>query len=210
MWLAWAAALLVGVAGGGAVAVLAHGHRTTGPPPAPPLHDVATWAAGVRPAPGFRLADQRGTPFSLGDLRGRPVILTFIDPLCRNLCPLEARVLDAAVRQIPAARRPSIVAVSVDPWGDDAATFADDRVHWQLPAEWRWGVGTKAQLAAVWHDYAIGVQTTKTTLAGVTVRNVSHTEASYVVDASGHERALLLYPFRVADVLATLRRIGAA
>jgi protein SCO1 len=210
VWFVWAAALVVGVVGGGGVAVLARSHPAAGLPPAPALHDVATWGAGVRPAPDFRLVDQRGTPFSLGDLRGRPVIVTFIDPLCRNLCPVEARVLDAAVLQLPAARRPAIVAVSVDPWGDTATTFAEDRAHWRLPAGWRWGVGTKSQLAAVWHDYGIGVQVTTKKLVGVTVRNITHTEASYVVDASGHERALLLYPFRVSDVVSTLRRIGAA
>jgi cytochrome oxidase Cu insertion factor (SCO1/SenC/PrrC family) len=211
VWLAWAAALVVGVAAGGGVALLVRSHgRTAGPPPAPALHDVATWAAGVRRAPDFHLVDQHGTAFSLGGLRGRSVIVTFIDPLCRNLCPLEARVLDTALRQLPPARRPQIVAVSVNPWGDTAATFAEDRAHWQLPADWRWGVGTKPQLAAVWRDYAIGVQVATKKLAGVTVRDVSHTEASYVVDASGHERALLLYPFRVSDVVSTLRRIDGA
>jgi cytochrome oxidase Cu insertion factor (SCO1/SenC/PrrC family) len=208
IWAFWAAALVlgIGVGTGVAVAVGAHGHART-PAAAPPLHDVATWKAGVRPAPDFRLVDQYGTRFSLGDLRGRPVIVTFIDPLCRDLCPLEAKILGEAVARLPAARRPAIVAVSVDPWGDSKTAFAEDRIRWRLPSSWRWGAGTETQLRPVWKDYAIGVRTTEKTIAGVTVRRVDHSEASYVVDGSGDERALLVYPFRVADVLATLRRL---
>jgi cytochrome oxidase Cu insertion factor (SCO1/SenC/PrrC family) len=209
IWALWAAALLVGVGAGTAVAVAVRGHaHARTPAAAPPLHDIATWKAGVRRAPDFRLAYQNGTRFSLGDLRGRPVIVTFVDPLCRDLCPLEAKILGEAVARLPAARRPAIVAVSVDPWGDSKTAFAEDRVRWRLPSSWRWGVGTAAELRPVWKDYAIGVRTTKRTIAGVTVRRVDHSEASYVVDGSGYERALLVYPFRVADVLATLRRLG--
>ena len=39
------------------------------------------------------------------------------------------------------------------------------------------------QLAAVWKHYGIGVSVTTKTLAGVTVRNIVHTEAAYLIDA---------------------------
>ncbi len=45
-------------------------------------------------------------------------------------------------------------------------------------------------------------------IAGVTVHDVSHTEASYVVDSAGNERALFLYPFRGRDMAAVLRRLS--
>src|SRR6202012_5969118 len=48
-----------------------------------------SWPAGRRAAPSFELRDQNGRPVSLAAYRGRPVIVTFVDPLCRNLCPLE-------------------------------------------------------------------------------------------------------------------------
>jgi protein SCO1/2 len=206
VWGLWALALSVGIGAGAAVALVHRGHAPA-IRSAPPIHDVATWAAGKRPAPDFRLTDQNGTPFSLRDLRGKPAIVTFIDPLCRNMCPLEAKVLTNAIRQVPAAERPAIVAVSVNPPGDTKATFADDRTHWKLPAEWRWGAADEPTLAKVWKDYAIGVQTTSKTIAGVTVQEVEHTEAAYVVDATGHERALLLYPFTADDVVASLRQL---
>jgi cytochrome oxidase Cu insertion factor (SCO1/SenC/PrrC family) len=204
------AALVVGVALGGGLALASrHGGRAVARA-APPLRAVATWPAGARPAPGFRLADQHGAPFTLASLRGRPAIVTFIDPLCRNLCPLEAKVISTAVGRLPASERPRVVAVSVNPDGDDAATFAADATRWRLGRDWRWGVAPRATLARVWKRYGIGVRVASVTLAGVTVHEVEHTEASYVLDAAGDERALLLYPFRVTDLVHVLRSVAAS
>src|ERR1700681_3175823 len=52
------------------------------------------WPAGQHRASDFRLTDQSGRDVSVTAYRGRPVIVTFIDPLCRNFCPLEAQVLN--------------------------------------------------------------------------------------------------------------------
>lgn len=175
--------------------------------PAAPITAVATWGAGVRHAPGFRLTDQRGAPLSLASLRGRPVIVTFIDPVCRNLCPLEAKVLTTAVQRLPAAERPAIVSVSVNPWANTAVNFRQDATHWRLGAGWRWGVGTEQQLAAVWRSYGIVVEVMKKVVAGVTVRSIVHTEGSFVIDGAGNERALFLYPFTAGDISEALRRL---
>jgi cytochrome oxidase Cu insertion factor (SCO1/SenC/PrrC family) len=173
--------------------------------PAAPFSAVATWKARARPAPGFDLVDLRGAALSLTSLRGRPVIVTFIDPVCRNLCPLEAKVLMRAVARLPAADRPTIVSVSVNPAEDTAVNFTQDAVHWRLGGAWRWGVGTERQLAAVWRKYGIEVQVMKKVVAGVTVRSVVHTEGSFVIDQAGDERALFLYPFTAADIALPLR-----
>jgi cytochrome oxidase Cu insertion factor (SCO1/SenC/PrrC family) len=174
---------------------------------AAPIAAVATWRAGARRAPNFALADQHGKPLSLVSLRGHPVIVTFIDPVCRNLCPLEAKVLSKAAARLPLAQRPTIVSVSVNPGADIPANFKQDAVHWRLAPGWRWGLGSKAQLAGVWHSYGIEVEVVKKVVAGVTVRSVVHTEGSFVIDRTGHERALFLYPFTARDVEQTLRRL---
>ena len=70
------------------------------------------------------------------------MILSFIDPVCRNLCPLEAKVLNDAVAKLPASSRPAIVAVSVNPWNQTAADLRLDREKWKLSPEWRWALGT--------------------------------------------------------------------
>lgn len=196
-----AAAALIGIAGGAAIALVA-GRSTS--PSAPRGGPDATWAAGARPAPPFTLHDQSDRPLSLAALRGRPVIVTFIDPLCRNFCPLEAKVLNAVVDKLPQNERPMIVAVSVNRWGNARANLLQDVQRWRLVPEWRWGVGSPQALARVWHAYQIGVLDTPKTIAGVTVHQIAHTEASYLIDASGHQRALFMWPFQADDVLRTL------
>jgi cytochrome oxidase Cu insertion factor (SCO1/SenC/PrrC family) len=196
-----------GVAVGVGVGVGLLSRAPAAPRTAAPIAAIATWGAGARPAPAFRLADQHGVPFTLRSLRGRPVIVTFIDPLCRSLCPLEARTLMQAVAAFPPAARPTIVSVSVNPWGNTAAAFRADTVHWRLGSGWRWGIADRSTLARVWRAYDIGVSFATRKVGGVAVHEVAHTEASYLVDAQGDERALFLYPFRATDVTAVLRRL---
>ncbi|HEY8028766.1 MAG TPA: SCO family protein [Gaiellaceae bacterium] len=165
---------------------------------------ASTWAAGARHAPAFHLTDQNGKVVSLAAYPGRTLVVTFLDPLCRNYCPVEAARLGDVVRSIPPASRPVIVAVSVNVFGNAHRYLTEDIRKWGVGSEFHWGVGTPAQLASVWKRYAIGVLDEKKTIAGVTVHNIVHTEAAYIVDANGDERALFLWPFTAADVKTTL------
>ena len=168
----------------------------------------ATWPGGARPAPPFSLHDEDGRPVSAAGLLGSDVLVTFIDPLCRNFCPYEAKVLNQAVASLPDGERPVIVAVSVNRWGNAHANLIEDDQKWRLGPEWRWAIGSPSALAAVWRRYDIGVEDTTRTLAGVTVHEITHTEASYLIDRSGHERALFLWPFTgsaVKNSLSSLR-----
>jgi cytochrome oxidase Cu insertion factor (SCO1/SenC/PrrC family) len=137
------------------------------------------------------------------------VILAFIDPLCRNLCPLEAKVLNDVPAQLPASSRPTIVAVSVNPWGQAPSNLRLDAEKWHLAPAWRWVLGAYAPLAQVWKRYAIGVQVSTKTLAGVTVHQIVHTEAAYVIDPAGYERALFVFRYRAEDVVSAVRRVTA-
>jgi cytochrome oxidase Cu insertion factor (SCO1/SenC/PrrC family) len=136
------------------------------------------------------------------------VIVTFIDPLCRNFCPLEAKQLNDLVRSLPSRSRPAIVAVSVNVYLNARANLLQDVAKWRLVPEWRWAVGSGRQLAGVWRRYQVGVLVTTKRIAGVRVHEVSHTEAAYVIDGRGYARALFMWPFRAGDVLATLRRLS--
>lgn len=208
-WVAWAGAAAVGI-GVGVGAGLLHTSSRPAVLAAEPAAGAAaeTWAAGARPAPDFRLTDEHGRPVSLAALRGKPVIVTFIDPLCRNFCPIEAQRLNNVVKSMPAAARPAIVAVSVNIYGNSRANLRVDRSKWRLVPQWRWAVGEHAALARVWKRYAIGVLVTAKKIAGVRVHDVSHTEAAYLVDRDGYERALFMWPFTAADVERSLRTVS--
>lgn len=154
-----------------------------------------TWSEGQRPAPDFTLTDQSGVPISPASYRGRPVIITFIDPLCRNFCPLEAKVLNEADERLPAARRPQIIAVSVDIYADTHADLMLDFKRWSLVPQWQWAVGTRAKLGAVWRRYYAEVEVQTKHIAGTTVHYITHSEMAYIVDRKGYERALFSWPF---------------
>jgi cytochrome oxidase Cu insertion factor (SCO1/SenC/PrrC family) len=204
--------VLCGVAVAAPILVLGRSRRSSAPsaysavslvsPPA------SSWGAGDRRGPNFSLRDQDGRPVSVAANRGRPVIVTFVDPLCRNFCPLEAQVLNQMERQIPAARRPVILAVSVDVYANARRYLLQDDREWRLVPKWRWAVGRPADLAVVWKNYRIGVKATTWRINGTVTHRIDHTEAAYVLDATGHERALFVWPFNPQDVEQVLRQLA--
>ncbi len=151
-----------------AVGLLRHGSSTPSKAAAQAVTQEApfTWSEAQRRAPSFTLTDQNGRPVSPAAYRGRPVIVTFIDPLCRNLCPLEAKVLNEVDERLPVAQRPEIIAVSVDIYADTHADLMQDFGRWSLVPQWQWAVGTPAQLQAVWKRYDAEVEVQTKQIAG--------------------------------------------
>ncbi len=67
-------------------------------------------------APGFSLTDQHGRTVSLSSLRGKVVLLTFLDPVCTSDCPLEAQEFREAGQLLGAAdRKVELVAIVANP-----------------------------------------------------------------------------------------------
>ena len=81
------------------------------------------------PAPGFQLTDQNGRPVSLASLRGKVVLMTFLDPVCTTDCPIiGAEMKEAGVLLGPADKDVELVAVVANPTYRSAAfTQAFDR-----------------------------------------------------------------------------------
>lgn len=167
-----------------------------------------TWNEGQRAAPDFTLTDQGGQSISPAAYHGRPLIITFIDPLCRNLCPLEAKVLNEVDERLPVSQRPTIIAVSVDIYADTHADLMLDFRRWGLVPQWEWAVGTPSRLQAVWKRYYAEVEVQTKHIAGTTVHYITHSEMAYVVDGKGYERALFSWPFTAKAVKKTLLQIG--
>ena len=171
----------------------------------PALEGQAVWAAGRVAAPGFTLRDQRGRLVSLSARRGRTLVVAFMDSRCRQICPLEGRVLGRAIAGLPVSSRPELLVVSVDPWADTAASARAAVSRWGLSGRWHWLFGTPRQLARVWRAYRIYVKRTP--------GDIVHSDAVYVVDRSGYERAGFLFPFLPGPVrhdLAVLARGSAS
>lgn len=204
--------VLSGVAVAAPILAFGRSARTSPPTAYSPVSLVsppaASWGAADRRAPNFSLHDQDGRPVSVAANRGHPVIVTFVDPLCRNFCPLEAQVLNQMERHIPAARRPVILAVNVDVYASARRYLLQDDREWRLVPEWRWAIGRPADLAAVWKNYRIEVKVTTSRINGTVTYGIDHTEAAYVLDATGHERALFAWPFNPQDLEHVLRQLA--
>ncbi len=204
-----AAAVLAAALVGVGLGVALHELRSGGAPAAsrlPAFHGQAVWASGERPAPRFTLRDERGAPLSLSSLHGRPVLLTFLDSRCRNQCPVEGRELASVFTRLPAASRPALLVVSVDPRGDTPASIRHAMRSWGLAGRWRWHWlnGSRAQLEQVWRAYGITVDPAS--------GDIVHSLVLYLIDRRGDERTAYLFPFLPGFLqrdLAALARAGA-
>jgi cytochrome oxidase Cu insertion factor (SCO1/SenC/PrrC family) len=139
-------------------------------------------------APGFALTDQHGQPVSLASLRGKVVVLTFLDPVCTSTCPIIAQEMRAAGQLLGAAsRKVELVAVVANPvYYQVGVVQAFDRQESldQVP-NWLYLTGSLAQLRQVWKAYGIVAEILP---AGTMI---GHTEVAYVIDQHGRVRVEL-------------------
>ena len=137
------------------------------------------------PAPGFTLTSQDGHQVSLSSLRGKVVLLTFLDPVCTTDCPIIAQELRAADAMLGAkAGSTELVAVVANPtYTSTAFTAAFTRQEGlsQVP-NWLYLTGPLSQLVPVWHQYGIEVQNLP---AGAMS---AHNDLAFVISATGRLR----------------------
>lgn len=82
------------------------------------------------PAPDFSLIDQRGDTISLGRLKGRPVVLTFVFAHCQTMCPV---LVDTLKRASPGGVSNEVLLVTLDPWRDTVSTLPSIARQWDTP-----------------------------------------------------------------------------
>jgi cytochrome oxidase Cu insertion factor (SCO1/SenC/PrrC family) len=139
-------------------------------------------------APAFSLASQSGAPVSLASLRGKVVLLTFLDPVCTSDCPLIAQEFRQADQVLGAsARNVELVAIDLNPvyHTTQYTTAFDQQEGLAKVPNWLYLTGSLTQLRRVWHDYGIAAQAVPA--GGM----ILHSDVAYVIDGSGHARAEL-------------------
>ena len=139
-------------------------------------------------APGFALTDQHGRQVSLASLRGKVVLMTFLDPVCTTDCPLIAQEFRAADRLLGArAADVRLVAIATNPLYYTAPYVqAFDRQE-RLTAlrNWLFLTGSLSQLHQVWQSYGISAVVLP---AG---QMVAHNDLAFVIDRGGRVRTEL-------------------
>ena len=137
------------------------------------------------PAPGFVLTDQNGRPLALSDLRGKVVVLEFMDPHCIDICPLVSEEFVDAYHDLgPTAAKVVFLAVNVNRYHlgvPDVLAYSNEHGLVTIPS-WHFLTGPLPALRAVWHDYGVLAQ------APSPSADIVHTSIVYVIDPRGVER----------------------
>ncbi len=139
-------------------------------------------------APAFSLTDQRGGQVSLASLRGKVVLLTFLDPVCTSDCPLIAQEFRAADQLLGGrADDVQLVAIVANPeYRSVIYTRAFDRQEGlSAVPNWLFLTGSLSQLQHTWSDYGVTAQIVQA--GGM----AAHNDVAYVIDRNGRTRAEL-------------------
>jgi cytochrome oxidase Cu insertion factor (SCO1/SenC/PrrC family) len=139
-------------------------------------------------APGFSLTSEDGRAVSLASLRGKTVLLTFLDPVCTSDCPLIAQEFRQADAMLGArSTHVELVAIAANPVYHSAryARAFDRQEGLAALANWMFLSGPLPALRRAWHDYSFPV--TMTPAGGM----VAHGDVAYVIDPAGRVRTEL-------------------
>ena len=164
----------------------------------------AGFAGAIRPPDmpraDFGLRDERGRMLRLSQMRGTPVVVTFLYTTCKDTCPLTAQQIRIALDDV--GHDVPVVAVSVDPKHDTARRARAFLLEQGLHGRMRWALGSSAQLQRVWNAYGIRPQGD----------DAEHTASTILLDGRGVQRvgfaASVLTPDGLAHDIAMLEREG--
>lgn len=134
-----------------------------------------------REAPPLQLTDIDGKAVDIRDLRGHPVLVTFVYANCPDVCPLIMENLHR-VRELagPLGTRMRVIAVSVDPAGDTPAVVRRFLAAHQVRSFVDYGIGDRATLERVWADWQVSTQAPKDDPEAI-----EHSSLIYGVTAGG-------------------------
>ncbi|HEX8752124.1 MAG TPA: SCO family protein [Solirubrobacterales bacterium] len=145
-------------------------------------------AAPPKAAPPLKLKNYKGEPVSLGDYRGKAVLLTFIYTHCPDVCPLIVSHMKTAQALLGhKAKDLQIVAVSTDPRGDTPHTVAAFLKARGMTGKMQYLIGSRPELEHVWKAWNILAKTDK-----ANPNLVEHSAEIYGIGADG--KITTLYP----------------
>jgi len=139
---------------------------------------------GVR-APGFTLTDQNGHTMSLASLRGKVVVLEFMDPHCTDICPIVSQEFVDAYHQLgPLAGKVVFAAINVNQYHATVANMAEFSSAHRLNTipSWHFFTGPVPALQTAWRDYDVAVAAPNPNA------DIIHTSSVYFIAAQGRER----------------------
>ena len=130
---------------------------------------------GVR-APDFELRNQDGDLVSMRELRGKPVIVTFLYTNCEEACPIQAQTVRGALDQL--GHDVPALAIAVDPPNDTPENARKFLAEQRATGRIDFVLGSRAELRPVWNGFHIQPQSVTT----------EHQARFTLVDARGFQR----------------------
>jgi len=137
--------------------------------------DGALRPPGIPPAP-IDLPDEHGKLVRLSDMRGTPVVVTFLYTTCQDTCPLTTDQIRGALDDL--GHDVPVVAVSVDPANDTPARARRFSFERQMTGRMRWVLGDRGRLQRIWRAYGIQPQGD----------GKDHTASTVLLDGRGRQR----------------------
>ncbi|HEX4344719.1 MAG TPA: SCO family protein [Solirubrobacteraceae bacterium] len=148
------------------------------------------------PPEQFGLRDENGKLVELSQMRGKPVVVTFLYTHCKDTCPLTVDQIRAGLDDL--GHDVPVIAVSVDPAHDTPAAAKLFTLQRHMTGRMRWVLGTYDQLQRLWRAYGVGPQTA----------TQEHSATTILLDGSGRQRVAyetsVLTPDGLAHDLALL------
>lgn len=138
-------------------------------------------------APGYQLTDQNGAPMSASEFRGRPVVLTFNDDQCEDLCTLLAEDVVRADTDLGTRRDDvAFVSINANPYftaSSDVASWTDEHGLSSLP-NWYFGTAGAAELGKLATAFGVDIE------ADPVTKNVVHGTQIFFIDPRGATQAI--------------------
>jgi len=172
---------------------------------APELPVHARMLNTPRPVPELPGLDHHGEPFGIQDLEGRWTIAFFGFTHCPDICPATLQVLAGARRlldDLPAADRPEVLMISVDPQRDVPERLAE-YVPFFHP-EFRGLTVADAHLPELTRSFGAAYAYSP---AGDDSYTVDHTASVFVVDRQARVAAVFPTPHTAEGIAEDMRRI---
>ncbi|UOF89640.1 SCO family protein [Fodinisporobacter ferrooxydans] len=134
-------------------------------------------------APDFKLTDQNGKTITLSSLRGKIVVLEFMDPECTDICPIVSQEI-IKTNQLLGNKSSQVefLAVNVNQYHEsqkDIMGFSKEQGLNKL-SNWHFLTGTTSELQSIWKAYGIEVISNPS-------GDVQHSAFMYFIDKGGTE-----------------------
>jgi protein SCO1 len=167
---------LIAVLALGAIVLVASRRDANGGEPAATAgFQGALMPEGVK-APDFTLTNQDGEPVSMRELRGSPVVVTFLYTTCEDTCPIQAQTVRGALDQL--GHDVPALAIAVDPPRDTPerakAFLSEQRALGRID----FVLGKRAELRPLWDGFFVRPQSV----------TEEHQARFTLVDAKGFQR----------------------